>query len=153
DDFRSPIIRGMRRTKPQERARTRILSDDELRSVWAAAGSARGAFPKMVRFLLLTAARRCEASNMTWDEIRGNDWTLPASRNKTKQDFIRPLSRAAQDVLAGLPRFVNSPYVFTTDGSCPITGFTVFKERFDEACGVTGWTIHDLRRTARTLLS
>ena len=30
DDFRSPITRGMARTKPQERARSRILTDDEL---------------------------------------------------------------------------------------------------------------------------
>src|SRR5262249_42063116 len=34
DDFRSPIVRGMRRTKPQDRARKRVLEDDELRALW-----------------------------------------------------------------------------------------------------------------------
>ena len=37
DDFRSPIVRGMARTKPHERARERVLTDDELRSIWRAA--------------------------------------------------------------------------------------------------------------------
>ena len=28
-----------------------------------------------------------------------------------------------------------------------------YRRRLDAACGVTGWTLHDLRRTARSLLS
>ena len=36
DDFRSPIVRGMARTKRQPR--DRVLSDDELRAVWRATG-------------------------------------------------------------------------------------------------------------------
>jgi hypothetical protein len=47
DDFRSPIVRGMARTKPSERARDRILSDDELRSVWH---SAEGVFGALAKF-------------------------------------------------------------------------------------------------------
>ena len=34
DKFNSPIVKGMARTKPRERARTRVLSDDELRIIW-----------------------------------------------------------------------------------------------------------------------
>ena len=37
DDFRSPIVRGMNRTRVKERARERILADDELRIVWRVA--------------------------------------------------------------------------------------------------------------------
>jgi hypothetical protein len=36
DDFRSPIVQGMARTKPKSRARTRTLTDDEIRDVWKA---------------------------------------------------------------------------------------------------------------------
>jgi integrase len=43
--------------------------------------------------------------------------------------------------------------VFTTDGKTPISGFSKFKRVFDKACGVKGWTLHDLRRTGRTLCS
>jgi hypothetical protein len=34
DDFRSPIVRDMARTKSKERARNRILTHEELRAVW-----------------------------------------------------------------------------------------------------------------------
>src|SRR5262249_11039582 len=77
DEFRSPIVRGMARTKPKERARDRILSDDELRSVWKTATETEGPFPALVRFLLLTAARRNEAARMEWSEIEDLGWILP----------------------------------------------------------------------------
>jgi integrase len=44
-------------------------------------------------------------------------------------------------------------FVFTYDGSRPIRSFVRPKKDFDKTSGVTGWTLHDLRRTARTLLS
>jgi integrase len=152
DDFKSPIVHGMGRIKPKERARQRILTDDELRSVWKAA-EAPGPFPALVKLLLLTAARRTEAAAMTWDEFDGTDWALPASRNKAKFELVRPLSKAAQDVLSSLPRINNCRFVFSTNGRTPISGYSKFKATFDKMCGVTGWTLHDLRRTARSLMS
>ena len=38
-------------------------------------------------------------------------------------------------------------------GHTPISGFSKFKARFDRGCPVAPWTIHDLRRTARSLMS
>jgi integrase len=151
DDFRSPIVRGMARTKPQERARDRILSDDELRAVWRATGGATGAFGPFVRFLLLTGARRQEGARMRWEEIDGEDWILPAARNKVKRELVRPLSEAARGVLAGLPRLGH--FVFTLDGRGPLSGMDAPKRRLQEASGTTGWALHDLRRTARSLMS
>ncbi len=90
---------------------------------------------------------------MTWGEISQGDWVLPAARNKVKVDLVRPLSAAAQSVLAKLPRIGRRGLVFTTDGECLLGGFSKFKRRFDQACGVTDWTLHDLRRTARALMS
>jgi integrase len=148
DDFLSPVVRGMARTQPSERARDRILTDDELRAIWKADA---GLFGSYVRFLLLTAARRNEASEMTWAEIDGNDWTLPAARNKTKLDLLRPLSRAAQKVLVALPN--HGAFIFSTDGVRPITSFSKSKAALDGASGTRGWTLHDLRRTARSLMS
>jgi integrase len=37
-------------------------------------------------------------------------------------------------------------------GARPIADFTHLMERLDHASGVTGWTVHDLRRTARSLI-
>jgi integrase len=153
DDFRSPIVRGMRRSNPKERARERILTDDEIRLVWH---KASGTFGSLLRFILLTAARRSEAAEMTWGEINGAVWTLPAARNKTKVNLVRPLSGAALSVLAqidgdgadGMDRIV-----FCTENGKPVHWFWNNKPEFDKACGVTGWVIHDLRRTARSLMS
>jgi integrase len=146
DDFRSPIVKGMARTKPSERARERVLTDDELRKIWAINN---GVFGSFIRFLLLTGARRNEASEMKWNEIDGGDWTLPAARNKTKVDLVRPLSKLAQSML---PKS-DGDFIFSTDGKTPISGFSKFKQGLDKASGVNGYTLHDLRRTARSLMS
>ena len=152
DDFRSPIVRGMARTKPKERARSRTLTDDEIRSVWKAADTVEGPFGRYVQFVLLTAARRSEAGAMTWAEIKDGNWTLPATRNKVGVELVRPLSKAALDVLSKVPRLAGTEYVFSGDGVHALGGFT---RRIRElgAAGVTGWTLHDLRRTARSLMS
>jgi integrase len=146
DDFRSPIVRGMARGTGV--ARDRILTDDELRAIWKASdGSVEGSY---VRFLLLTAARRSEVAGMEWAEVVSGDWTLPASRNKTNQDLIRPLSKAA---LATLPPR-NGRWVFVNRlETGPLIDFGRVKTKLDEASGVTGWTLHDLRRSARSLMS
>jgi len=149
DDFLSPVVRGMARTQRSDRARERILTDDELPKIWAAN---YGVFGSFVRFLLLTAARRSEVSDMTWAEIDEGDWTLPAARNKTGLDLVRPLSPAAQSILEALPK--TDGFVWSTNGGArPIAGFAQFKDRFDAASGTDGWTLHDLRRTARSLMS
>ncbi len=162
DDFRSPIVRGMDRVKQKERARERTLTDDELRAVWRAAEASTGPFGRLVRFMLLTAARRMEAAAMTWGELNG-EWTLPASRNITKMDLVRPLSADARAVL---PAQVDGcDYVFTADGRNQISSFSTLKLALDkailedlrkqdpEAKPLPNWTLHDLRRTARSLMS
>ena len=136
----------------EAQARTR-LTDNELRAIWKTA-EARGGDPfgALLRFLLLTAARRGEGAGLTWDEFDDARWTLPARRNKVKLDLIRPLSTAARALLASRPRIEDCPYVFTY-GKKPVATFSQSKDEFDGACGVSGWTLHDLRRTARTLMS
>ena len=167
DEFRSPIVRGMARTKPKERARKRTLTDDEIRVVWNVAEGFPEPFGALVQFVLLTLARRTEAARIGRKEVTSNsfDWTLPAARNKTKVDLLRPLSGAAQTVFASVARIDDCDFVFTTDGKTPISGFSKFKLEFDqavleelrrqdpEAKALPNWTLHDLRRTGRSLMS
>jgi integrase len=151
-EYVSPIVRGMAKIKPSERARSRILSDGELCAVVITARELKTPFASFVLYLLYSAARRSEASHMRFDEISDNgDWLLPAARNKTKRDLLRPLPQAARQLLTELPRICS--FVFTTDGVRPLSGYSKFKKQFDSACGVTGWTLHDLRRTARSLMA
>jgi integrase len=144
DDFRSPIVRGMARSKPKERERRRILTDEEIRKVWNT--KVEGPFAAFVRFLLLSGARRNEALGLTWDEIKDGVWELPAARNKTKLPLSRPLSAAALAEIESQRRDGVSLVFVTNDG-----GKT--KKKFDAATGTSGWTLHDCRRTARSLMS
>ena len=90
---------------------------------------------------------------MRRSEVSGSAWTIPQARYKTGLEFLIPLSPAAEAVLAKVPKIGKGDLVFTTNGKQPLGGFSKFKRNFDEACGVTGWTLHDLRRTARSLMS
>jgi integrase len=153
DTFQSPLPRGLpKRYNAIERARERTLTDAELRTVWTAAEGWDGPFGSFIQFLLLTGCRRNEAAKMGWSEMDGTDWVLPAARNKVKRDLVRPLGVDALAILAKQPRFAGCPYVFT-DGRYPLNSFTLLKKRFDAKCGVSKWHLHDLRRTARSLMS
>ena len=153
ENYAVPLVRGMRRSNPKERARSRILDDDELRAVWKAASEMEAPYGPFIQFLLLVGSRRREAAGMRRDEVRNGIWILPTSRSKTKQEVVRPLSRAAQEVLERMPKIAGSAFVFTLGGGVPINSFHLLKGIIDERSGVSGWRLHDCRRTARTLLS
>jgi integrase len=156
EDYVVPIVPGMARIKPGERARDRVLSDAELRKVWTTAEQRSDPFAAMVRFMLLTACRRSEAAALTWSEIVDDDigpcWLLPPQRNKVKVPLLRPLAKATLELLHAQPRIDDCPYVFTY-GRRPLAAFSQCKDELDEASGVSGYVLHDLRRSARTLMS
>ena len=152
DTFRSPVVKGMNRAGAQ--ARSRILSDEELRAVWRAFGEYQHPFGALLRFILLTATRRNEALYATRAEIVGAEWTIPAARYKTKIDHVIPLSQAAQSALShmGVPGEAGG-WLFSANGRQVIGSHSRHKAAIDQASGVTNWVIHDLRRTARSLMS
>jgi integrase len=98
-------------------------------------------------------------------EVSGDEWSIPQERYKTGLELVIPLSANAQAVLAVVPKIGKSGLVFTTHGKTPITGFSKLKRAFDanvlaelrkqdpEAKPLPNWTLHDLRRTARSLMS
>jgi integrase len=153
DDYANPLagVRGLGRVNPAERVRERTLNDTEIRAVWKAADGFEGPEGKFVQFLLATSCRRSEAAGIRFEELSGSDWTLPAARNKVGKELVRPLSALALDIIAKTPR-ISDEFVFST-GARPLAAFSRFKRRLDEESGVTGWTLHDLRRTARSLLA
>jgi integrase len=146
DDFRSPVVRGMARAKTNPRQR--ILTDDEIRKVWV---DGPGPFPALIKFLLLTGARRNEAAMMVCGEVTDGVWELPAERNKTGLPLHRPLSAAALAVIESQRNA--SPFAFTANGKMAFSDFTRSKEKFDRQTGTKNWCLHDLRRTARSLMS
>jgi integrase len=152
DDFANPLaVRGLGRVNAKERARERTLNDDEIRRVWKAADGFEGPEGKFVQFLLATACRRSEAAGLRFEELTGSDWVLPAARNKVAKVLVRPLSALALEIIAKTPR-ISDEFVFST-GARPLAAFSRFKRRLDEASGTSGWTLHDLRRSARSLMA
>jgi integrase len=129
-------------------ARERVLSNDEIRSFWQACDQLGAPFGNLFKFLLLTGARRDEASRMTYAELQDANsiWLLPGSRTKNKRPHIVPLAPFARALLG-----TGTGFVFTTNGRTPVSGFSKIKARLDQAMpSIEDWVLHDLRRTAAT---
>jgi integrase len=151
DSFVNPIVRGMNRGSAKERTRDRVLTDAELRAVWAALLSMPYPFGPLIQMLLLTGQRRDEVASMRWSDIHGDVWIIPKERYKTGRENVTPLTATALRILEATPRIHD--LVFTTTGSTPVSGFSRAKRALDHASGTSGWRLHDLRRTARSMMS
>jgi integrase len=163
DKFSPPIVRGMARTKPKERARTRTLDDEEIRDLWKALDEAAVpvCYPSFVRALLLTGQRREEVSRMRWEEIEGETWVIPCTRSKTKIENRVPLTATVRDLLSAERK---TGFVFSSgSGRRSFSGFSKAKAALDHKIielrkqdgrsPMPAWVHHDLRRTARSLMS
>ncbi len=136
--------------------RDRVLKPDEIKLVWKAWGEMDYPYGPLGKLLLMTAQRLNEVAQMQWCEIDRDNalWVMSADRTKSGRETEVPLSSLALEILDDLPRFTEGEYVFTTtSGQRSVTGFSKMKTRADNLSGVTGWRLHDLRRTARTGLA
>lgn len=149
DEFTAPVVPGMARTKATDRARHRVLTDDEIRAIWSAL-DLLGAFGALVKMLLFTGQRRGDVGGMRRGEIDGALWIIPRERYKTGREQIVPLTEPALAIIEAQPP---GDYVFAQRKGTPLTVYGEPKAKLDRLSGVTGWTLHDLRRTARTLMS
>jgi integrase len=168
ENYVSPIVKGMKRDKraASERARDRILSDDEIRAVWNACEE-MGTYGGIVRLLLLTAQRLDKVRTMRRDDIKDGVWTIRSEPREKGNAGELKLPKLALDIIAAQPQIDNNPYVFagstrgrrhpSLDRSAPPT-FNSFAQRKEELCAklpddMEPWTLHDLRRTARSLMA
>jgi integrase len=155
-----------------ERPRERVLSAEEVRALWAAAGD--DDHGRVVRLLLLTGQRRGEVAGMAWGELdleRGI-WSLPAARAKNGLPHDLPLPAQAAALLAATPRREGRGLLFGR-GAGPFAAWPKAKERLDRRIArgraearlgrplgagerpeagdaLPPWTLHDLRRTVVT---
>ncbi len=131
----------------KEVARDRVLSDAELVGVILAARKIGGPYGAIVELLALTGQRREEVACLGWEELDLVErvWTIPKARTKNGKAHVVHLSKQSLAVLQGADR--RGPLMFTLLGSKPFQDFTRAKRRLDQLSGVTGWRLHDLRRT------
>ena len=154
DDYIYPLARKMRRTNPKERARTRILDDDEIRLVWRAADDS-GAFGAIVKMLLLTGQRRAKVVGMRWGDLRDGVWTIPAHEREKSTAGSLVLPRLALDIINAQPRLATNQFVFAGRGHGPYGGIRAGRVAFDRKLppDMPRFVLHDLRRSARSLMS
>lgn len=154
EEYKSPIVRGMRITSSKARARKRKLSDDEIRALWADWGTA-GTFGAFLKTCLLTSQRRAKVLTLKWDDVSDKGvWTITAEdREKVNAGSLK-LPKLALDVIRSQKRIKGNPYVFAGRGEVPIGNIGNDKRKMDERVALgEPWTIHDLRRTAKSLMS
>jgi integrase len=97
--------------------------------------------------LALTGQRREEVARIKGEELdlAGRVWTLPKSRAKNTKGHVVHLSQQSLNLLKGTGR--RAGFVFSFDGAKPFNVFSRAKRHLDQISGVTGWRLHDLRRT------
>jgi integrase len=149
---RDPFEGGRNPVRREERARA--LSPPEIAALWQAwetMGAPMGAF---MRFALVTGQRRSEIATIERAELdlEARLWSIPAEKAKNRRAHLVPLSRLAIDILEGVPE-LDDWFVFSTRPGTHISGFSKAKVRAASISGVTGWRLHDLRRTAATRLA
>jgi integrase len=135
--------------------RERVLGDEEPGAIWRAAGEAPLPYGAIVRLLMLTGQRREEVAGMTWAELSEDlaTWTIPATRTKNGIPHLVPLSQPARELLHALPfehQRAKLALVFPGERGTPFSGWSKAKSALDTASGVSGWWLHDLRRTLAT---
>ncbi|MGB2931456.1 MAG: integrase family protein [Methyloceanibacter sp.] len=157
DDYVSPVVSGMRRgPNPKDTARKRVLTDGEVRDLWKLDGT----FADFAKTLLLTGQRRDKVAKMRWSDLNADGvWTLPTEKREKGNAGELLLPQPVLDLIYRQPKVAGCLYVFSTGrrGS-HLAGFSKLMKSLRSKLpppkkGAETWTLHDLRRSARSLLS
>ena len=131
----------------KEVPRDRMLDDQELARVILAARKIGPPYGGIVELLALTGQRREEVAGLTWQELdlEQRIWTISKTRTKNAKAHVVHLSDQAVAVLKRADQ--RGPLVFSVLGVKPFQEFSRAKSLLEKLSGVTGWRLHDLRRT------
>lgn len=149
------VSRGVLKVAPVVK-RDRVLSHEELRRIWHAAGEmgpspTRKAYGRLIKFLMLVGCRLNEAGTMRYGDILDGVWRQDPRSNKSNRLHTVPLSALAMSIVGtGEARDL----VFASSaGTKLLTGqYGPLKRHIDQLCGVEAWVHHDLRRTFASAL-
>lgn len=152
---RSPMERLA--TPANGKSRERVLTTRELTAVYRTALGGSTSFHHLVALLILTGQRRGELTRIKRTWIGDATVTLPGEVTKNGREHSFPLGEKAKAIIAAIPEVKDNPYLFPSarahvrgKPSTTMTGFSERKRDFDEECRVSGWVLHDLRRTFAT---
>lgn len=148
------------------RPRDRSLSPTEIRIALSVLGEV-ATFPTIrlgLKFILLSMVRKSELQDGVWDEVDFANavWSIPKERMKRSRPHNVYLSTQMLDILIALKTCAgNSRYILPSryDADAPMSRATfnrvtsaIAERARDKGLLLEPFTVHDLRRTASTLL-
>src|SRR5262249_41964478 len=124
----NPVVGVLRPEQPKPRERT--LSNAELATVWKTVGGDSD-YGKVIRLLILCAARRNEIGAMQWSEfdLDKGTWTLPSSRSKNGLAHTLPVIALMRSIIEAVPVRAGNDYLFGTKAG--FAGWVRGKKRLD----------------------
>lgn len=134
------------------KTRDRVLTTCEIKRVWETAHDL-GKFGIIVRLLILTGQRRGEVAALRPAFFKDRICTLPESVTKNKREHSFPIGDLSASVLPPLNNLQPDGLLFPARGKPehPFNGWSKSKRQLDAQSRVQQWTLHDLRRTFRTI--
>ena len=166
----SPMA-GVERPGGEERPRKRVLTADEIKTLWSKLDDADMAEPTSLalKLLLVTAQRRGEITMARWShfDLAGKLWTIPVDLLKTSharradtEPHAVPLSPLAIEILRKLKALTgNGAYVLPAHADHRKNGpyseqvLSRAVRRASAHFGIAHFTPHDLRRTAASFMA
>jgi integrase len=138
--------------KARENPKERVLSDDEIKSLWNWLDSEGEVNSSIFRLILLTGQRPMEVAKMEWTEVRGSIWQLPKEKTKNAKEHVIPLADLALECLNKCLHIRKSVQVFPGQRGSHVMPRTLqhVSERAIRDLKIQPFTPHDLRRTAAT---
>jgi integrase len=143
--------------KRKENSRERVLTDDELRAVWLAAGDDHHG--TIVKLLMMTGQRRGEIAGLRWSEIDldRNLIVLPGERTKNGKPHELPITDTVRNIIRSQPKTEGRDFLFGY-GEGAFSGWSRAKEILDEAIAKSSnalprFVLHDFRRTSATKMA
>lgn len=154
----------------QETTRSKYLEDDEIKTIWPYFDKLQPNFRDILKLILLTAQRPGEIMAMRWQDLDLDETVWRLTENKTNSAHLVPLSDQVITILEGRKKgtgytkkqewMTQSDFVFPSrynKAKGAKTGHATntknARNKVKKDSGITGWTSHDLRRTARTIMS
>ena len=131
------------------KSRDRVLSEDEIRTVWNALKD--DDLGRVIKLLLILGCRAKEIGRLKWCELDFNagTLTLPPERCKNGRSHTLPLPPLALKIINEVEKQPGRDFLFGTRAAGGFTWWAKQKTLI-APLGLAHWTIHDLRRTAAT---
>lgn len=129
------------------RHRERILTDQELASVWQRASEFGYPYGPIVQLLILTGQRKGEVVGLRGSWLEDERIVYPSEFVKNGRAHSIPVGKRVLNVIATLPGKTDLLFPSRFEDDKPFNGFSKCKASFDQDLEVEQYTLHDLRRT------